>query len=196
MAVVYRHIRLDKNEPFYIGIGLNLRRAYSKSGRGKFWNKIINKTNYEVDILFDNITWEQACEKEKEFIALYGRRNINTGTLVNLTDGGDGKIGFIASEDTKKKMSEIKKGRSISNDAKVKISETLKGKTFNNERKINISKGRKGKGLGPCSDLRRTKISESRLGKKQNRVICNHCNKEGGLLAMKRYHLDNCKYRK
>ena len=31
MAVVYRHIRLDKNEPFYIGIGKNIKRAYEKS---------------------------------------------------------------------------------------------------------------------------------------------------------------------
>ena len=28
MAVVYRHIRLDKNEPFYIGIGEKENRAY------------------------------------------------------------------------------------------------------------------------------------------------------------------------
>lgn len=28
MAVVYRHIRLDKNEPFYIGIGNEKSKAY------------------------------------------------------------------------------------------------------------------------------------------------------------------------
>ena len=30
MAIVYRHIRLDKNEVFYIGIGKTEKRAYEK----------------------------------------------------------------------------------------------------------------------------------------------------------------------
>ena len=37
MKVLYRHIRLDKNEPFYIGIG-NIKRAYNKSERNDIWN--------------------------------------------------------------------------------------------------------------------------------------------------------------
>ena len=35
MAILYRHIRLDKNVPFYIGIGKDIKRAYSKSNRNK-----------------------------------------------------------------------------------------------------------------------------------------------------------------
>ena len=35
MAVLYRHIRIDKNEPFYIGIGDKENRAYSHKGRNK-----------------------------------------------------------------------------------------------------------------------------------------------------------------
>ncbi len=196
MAIVYRHIRLDKNEPFYIGIGLDLKRAYSKFGRGKFWNKIVDKTDYEVDILFDDITWEQACEKEKEFIALYGRKDKNSGTLVNLTDGGEGKINAIIFETTKHKISDSNKGHLRSKKAKDKISKSLKGIPLTDERRRRISEGRKGKGVGPCSDLRRKRISEAKLGKKQTRIVCNYCNKEGAISAMKRYHLDNCKYRK
>jgi len=35
MCYVYRHIRLDKNEPFYIGIGsdFNYQRSRHQSGR-------------------------------------------------------------------------------------------------------------------------------------------------------------------
>ena len=55
MAIVYRHIRLDKNEPFYIGIGKEIKRAYDKR-RGNHWKSIIKKTEYRVDILFDNLT--------------------------------------------------------------------------------------------------------------------------------------------
>ena len=39
MAVVYRHIRLDKNEVFYIGIGKEISRTYEKTNnRNKPWN--------------------------------------------------------------------------------------------------------------------------------------------------------------
>ena len=85
MAVVYRHIRKDKNEPFYIGIGHTEERAYKKSQRNNMWHKITAKTDYEVEILFENVSWEFAKEKEIELISLYGRKDIRTGTLCNLT---------------------------------------------------------------------------------------------------------------
>jgi hypothetical protein len=89
MICVYRHIRLDKNEPFYIGIG-SMKRAYSKQGRNVIWKNIVKKTDYRVDILFEDLTREEACEKEIEFIKLYGRKDLGTGTLSNRTDGGEG----------------------------------------------------------------------------------------------------------
>ena len=99
MAYVYRHIRLDKNVPFYIGIGSDsdYKRAYQlkNSRRNPIWNKIISKTDIEIEILIDNLTYEEAILKEIEFINLYGRLNINTGTLSNLTYGGEGTKGLI-----------------------------------------------------------------------------------------------------
>lgn len=135
MAYVYRHIRLDKNEPFYIGIGSdnNYKRANDKRGRNKIWNGIINKTQYEVEILFDGLTWEQACKKEKEFICLYGRIDKHNGILVNLTDGGDGAFGVIMSEERKKQISELAKGnksrtgQKTSEETKKRMSEAQKG---------------------------------------------------------------------
>ena len=94
MAYVYRHIRLDKNEPFYIGIGndTTFKRAKEKARRSELWKKIVSKTEYEVEILFDDITYEEAKIKEIEFIQLYGRIDNRNGTLTNLTNGGDGTI--------------------------------------------------------------------------------------------------------
>lgn len=109
MAVVYRHIRLDKNIPFYIGIGDSINRAYNKINRTKIWKNIANK-GYEVEILFEDLTWEQAIEKEKEFIALYGRRDLGLGSLVNLTDGGEGTIGYRHSDEVKEKCRLISSG--------------------------------------------------------------------------------------
>jgi hypothetical protein len=115
MAYIYRHIRLDKNEPFYIGIGSDdtgkFKRAYSINERNRFWNFIINKTSWVTEIVIDNLTWEEACEKEKELIKLYGRKDKSTGILCNLTDGGEGSHGVIASSETRMKISEALKGK-------------------------------------------------------------------------------------
>lgn len=102
MACVYRHIRLDKNEPFYIGIGNSKYRATKKEKRNDIWQNIVNKTPYRVDILFEDITWEEACEKEKEFIALYGRKK-DGGTLANITFGGEGVLGLSQSDEAKER---------------------------------------------------------------------------------------------
>jgi hypothetical protein len=106
MAYLYRHIRLDKNEPFYIGIGsdFSYKRAYSKNPRSKHWKSIVNKTDYKVQILFDDLSWQEVCEKEKEFIELY-KRNCDGGILCNVTLGGEGAYGRILSKETKEKIS-------------------------------------------------------------------------------------------
>ena len=110
MAVLYRHIRLDKNEPFYIGIGLTEKRAYSKKSRNRHWHNIV-KQGYIVEIMLYNLTWEEACDKEKEFIALYGRLDTGTGSLCNWTDGGEGSLNYKHSEESKQKISKSKKGK-------------------------------------------------------------------------------------
>jgi hypothetical protein len=109
IGYVYRHIRLDKDEVFYIGIGTmdkgKYDRAYDKYGRNPFWNYIVNKTKYEVEILFENLPSKELYEKEKEFIKLYGRRDKGLGTLCNLTDGGEGNYGNTQSDYVKAKTS-------------------------------------------------------------------------------------------
>jgi hypothetical protein len=115
MAYVYRHIRVDKNEPFYIGIGndKHFRRARQKIRRNKIWYDIVNKTEFETEILIDNISWEDACKKEKEFILLYGRIDKKNGILANMTDGGNGTSGRIMSEEWRKNKSEMMKGNKL-----------------------------------------------------------------------------------
>ena len=44
------------------------------------------------------------------------------------------------------------------------------------------------------SEESKRKVSLSKKGKLQPKLICPHCNKEGGAYAMKRYHFDNCKF--
>jgi hypothetical protein len=141
--IVYRHIRLDKNEPFYIGIGKSEKRAYDKRSRNKTWKGIVNKTDYRIEILFDNLTLNQAREKEKELISLYGRKDLGTGTLANLTDGGE--LVYTITNEIRKNMSDAHIGIRQSDESKKKISETLKGRTFTDEHLLNLSKSLKGK---------------------------------------------------
>lgn len=100
---LYRHIRLDKNEVFYIGIGTK-NRAYSKNSRNRYWSFITKSTDYEVEIVAENLTRQEAELKEIEFIKLYGRKDLNEGTLCNLTDGGTGGLGLKHTDEAKTKM--------------------------------------------------------------------------------------------
>lgn len=112
---LYRHIRLDNNEVFYIGIGkkrkhyTNYRTEYCRAfsiKRSNFWKKIINKTDYKIEIVLESTDRKFIENKEVEFIKLYGRRNLKQGTLVNLTDGGEGVVNHIPSKLAREKSRE------------------------------------------------------------------------------------------
>lgn len=105
MAIVYQHRRKDNNSIFYIGIGKDIKRAYSKKNRNKHWVNIVSKCGYDVDILLNNIPYEDACNVEFGLVNSYGRIDLGTGILVNLTDGGKGSINFKHTEETIKKIS-------------------------------------------------------------------------------------------
>lgn len=123
MAYVYRHIRLDKNVPFYIGIGSDedgkYERAFSFNGyhRNRFWKKIATISNIEVEIVIDNISWSEACKKEIEFISIY-KRVRDGGTLANITLGGEGAYGLVHSEASNEKNRKAHVGKTAWNKGK------------------------------------------------------------------------------
>jgi hypothetical protein len=161
MACVYRHIRTDLNIPFYIGIGKEVTRAYSKTHRNDHWNHIVDKTSYDVHILFDDVSYEFAKEKEREFIELYKRKE-DGGILCNLTKGGDGVLGIRHTEEARKKMGEPNKGKTISEWHRQRISEFHTGKKHSEETKKRMSESQIGKGLGiKASEETRKKMCES-----------------------------------
>lgn len=92
-CIVYLHINKDTEEVFYVGIGQSEQRAYDKRNRSTFWKSYIEKYKYDVKIVHKGLTWEAACTLEKKYIEQFGRRDLNEGTLVNMTAGGDGTIG-------------------------------------------------------------------------------------------------------
>jgi hypothetical protein len=176
MAYVYRHIRLDENEPFYIGIGKLISRAYSKKNRNLHWRNIVKNTKYDVEIIFDDLSWEDACNKEKEFIKIYGRRDLNNGSLCNLTDGGDGTINTLVSDERKIQMSLNAKGnlnsfyrKKHSDETKKTLSQKAKGRKIDVSTKEKISNSLKGENNywygKKLSDEHKLKLSNKATGR-------------------------------
>lgn len=132
MAYVYKHTRKDNGEVFYIGIGTQdkYKRAFSLIKRNNFWKNITNKTEFLVEIIYDGLSWEDACIKEIELIKHYGRRDLGLGTLVNMTDGGDGTYNVKHSEEwyEKQRKNNNKKGKPITEEHKRNISLNHKSK--------------------------------------------------------------------
>jgi hypothetical protein len=161
MAIIYKHIRKDTNEIFYIGIGKTKYRINSKSGRNHYWHNIVNKHGYTTEIILENITWEAARNEEIRLIAKYGRKDLGNGTLVNMTDGGDGVENL--SNESRKKISDAIIGTIRSEESKEKNRIAHLGKKMSKEtrNKMSIS----GKSKSPMSIITKKKISDSLTGK-------------------------------
>lgn len=86
----------------------------SKKYNRKIYNKIrkilsLGKS-IEIRVLFSTNSEDEQTLKEIELIAFYGRDLRKGGKLYNSTDGGEGVCGYVYSEETRKLMSEKKKG--------------------------------------------------------------------------------------
>ena len=162
---VYRHRRLDTNEIFYIGIG-NDKRPYDFNKRSKWWLKIFNKTKINVEIIAKNLTREDACELEMFLISEYGRRDLGTGSLVNMTDGGDtGGLGAVRTQEHKDAIARSNSKRNVSDKTRKKMSLIHKGKTvyFSKEHKENLSIANKNRIV---SNETKEKLRQFNLGNK------------------------------
>ena len=79
---IYAYLRED-GTPYYIGKGCR-DRIDAKNHPGIGLPPKERRTK-----LHTNLTNEEALDKEKELIALYGRKDLGKGILYNRTDGGD-----------------------------------------------------------------------------------------------------------
>jgi len=192
----YAYLRED-GSPYYIGKGQG-KRIYCK---GKDEVKP-PKNKLKIIFLKQNLTEDAALQHERYMINIFGRKDLNTGILRNRSDGGIAPANL--STETRRKMSESHRGKSISNETRRKQSashkgekngfygkthseETIKkklkekhtGKKLSEEHKIKISQSGRGKVLSTATrqNIRKSKLRERNpaYGKRWWNDGCGNC---------------------
>lgn len=167
---LYRHRRLDTFEIFYVGIGStdNNFRAYSLHSRNNFWKNVVAKTKYTVEILIENLSHEDASELEMFLIRVYGRRDLKKGSLTNLTNGGEGTLGYIKDKGWRDKHSEYLKVKYVG------VDNPFFGKTHSSETKRYIGDIQKEYycyEIGSWENVIKKKYNDSITNKKSRKVL-------------------------
>lgn len=127
---VYRHTNLV-NGKVYVGITRQNPEKRWANGRhyeaNKHFTAAIEKygwENFSHEILYDNLSNEDACRIENELILEHDSMNPSYG--YNVLPGGQGFKRGPLSEETKRKLSKIMKGRTFSDDQRRKAIDGIK----------------------------------------------------------------------
>lgn len=122
----------------------------------------------------------------------------------------------IISDETRKKLSNNAKNRTFSEETRDKMSLRSIGnkhalgykhtkedkekiasagsRPCKESTRIKIGLANTGRTLPPISETTRQRLkNDGRKGRVYEKVICPHCNKEGGITGMKAWHFDKCK---
>ena len=149
---VYVHRRADDNLPFYVGKG-RLDRAWKFYERNKYWNNTKEKHGVVVEIVFENLTEDEAFQCEIDTILEFKYFGY---PLTNLTRGGDGVSGY---KRTPEQIENAKQARQNSEKWRAghkSASEKLRGRKLSEEHKLAISEGNKGRVVSDETKLKQS----------------------------------------
>jgi hypothetical protein len=154
---VYLHLKPGTQEVFYVGKAVGRSHRYGYGGRGEFdrpynfganksqrnvlWRRLVNKYGPpEVEMIGIFYDEQQALLKERELIVAYGRRNLKTGPLANLSWGGEGPSGYVPTEETKVKHRAKMLGRKWTPEQIERRRQGQLGITFSAESRANMAR--------------------------------------------------------
>lgn len=152
--VLYKYLRED-GSPYYIGIGLPDRPfAPHKHGGAN----LLPANPLNIVIMETGLSFNEAKELEKYWIAFYGRKDLGTGILRNRTNGGEGTSGLKRTEESKAKGTATK----IANGTNMPSIETI-------AKRVATRKANGGYGLSPESSAKRIATIKERGKNKQSK---------------------------
>lgn len=170
-----RYVYIDRSfsgAPFYVGIG-SYQRLHTKR-RSTYHTNVAKKLKFWYREVVECSDFDSCKELESFLISALGRRDNSTGILVNHTDGGDGVLGRVVSEQERlnnpakktenraasrlrmtlsnpmkrpsvaKKVSEKLQGRAILRSTLDKLIAANKGRVVSEETKLKISNAQRG----------------------------------------------------
>ena len=172
---VYEYLRED-GTPYYVG-----------KGQGNRWcspHNVSVPPKERVKFVAEALDEQTAFNLEEELILKYGRKDLGTGILRNLTSGGEGQT---PGPEVRARLSAIKKGKKPNNYGKTMTYKKDREWDRQGEKHHQYGKER--------TDEERRKISEG-IKANWDRPIqtCPHCGKQGKV-GMTRWHFDNCKHK-
>ena len=188
----YEHTRVDTGAVFYVGKG-RARRASETFNRNIYWKRTVAKAGgFSVRVVVDSVDEELAFLAEVERIDQLRRIGAK---LCNMTDGGEGASGLRASDETRLKQSEKRRGalhpqfgkpkseltkaklraanvgKTLSPETRSKIGDAIRGRKESIETREKKSLALVGRAGAKPSEATRRKMSEARKGKPKSEAM-------------------------
>lgn len=168
-----------------MGSGKYLIRSINKYGKSCFVKEILQTFANSIELY----------QAERDYVT---EEFVKRDDTFNIKVGGYGG-GSPRTAETRAKMSHARKGRSHSKEHIRKIQEsrkgiaTNKGSKWSQESRNAASARQKGKPGRKKTQEEKDKIATTMVALSNKQVICPHCNKEGNVVNMRRWHFNNCK---
>lgn len=189
MYIVYK-ITNKINNLIYIGctsreLKIRIREHFNRLNKTDDFHKAIQefgKDAFIVDIVEYNQegTKEEAEQREKYWIEYYNSNNPSIG--YNRTQGGNGTVGYIFTDEARQKISDFLRTRPVTDKMREAFSKTWKGKHLPKETRDKISKARKGKYTGkdnPFFERHHTEETKQKVSEANSKPVIGVPNKGG-----------------